>query len=187
MRIRLFNPGEGDDIDEILDQSKKPVVGDTIAFFDGKCQSWVNATIIKDLSRRYKYYYNIIYPDGKEDGLELAPETRWTFTTENETDNIEAMRIRNETNSEPTPLPTPEPSLLIRDSSPNNSCSDESVSTLNRTANSLEWDALGTEFNSSYELFKSRSEASLPDRPNLDAGLNPSPTPRAHSHEFGQS
>ena len=108
--VLIFNPGEGLFTDERLDQSRKPAVGNLIAFFSQDDQIWVEATITKDLSHKWNHYYNILYHDGTPDGLYLIPDTRWTLISNGQR---ETERLGSTFNI-PNILPTPESSFLPR-------------------------------------------------------------------------
>ena len=66
------------------------------------------------MSVRWPNYFNIVYPDGREDGLYLRPNTRWTFRHPN-SNNAAIESIRSSDNLpilKPTPDTTPEQVIL---------------------------------------------------------------------------
>ena len=148
--IRTFDDGEGADLPERLCQTKKPKVGDCIAFYDQREKGWVDATIIQDLTKRWKFYYNIRYPDNRTDGLYLKPNTRWTFIN-----NVNYTKERREHSTNHTELePTPNSSAASRTDhnlgfsgsslvqlSPTSTIQDPDIS----VSPSLEWDDVGTD------------------------------------------
>ena len=143
--VVTFDHDQGHGIPERLLQNRKPNRGDLISFFDERTQTWLEAKITKDLSFKYKNYFNIVYPDGIQDGLYLIPDTRWTFKISNNHD-IEANRSSDDASSlKPTPETTPERVTC-------NVSNTSSVGILDKSiTESLEWDMLGTELASSNE------------------------------------
>ena len=77
--VLLFDGDDHIEIPERLDQSRKPKKGDKISYFDTNTNTWINAFITHDLTRRYRHYFNIVTENGRRDGLYLAPDTRWTL------------------------------------------------------------------------------------------------------------
>ena len=150
--ILTFNDGESPNTPEQLLQDRRPKVGDHISFFDVNAGSWINAHIITDLNRRWRYYYNIMYDDGTKDGLYLKPDTRWTFLnwsnnevefprsaeTPSTTVDVTPQSPQNLTPNDPTIPPTHHLLELSEDID-------------NSRAESLEWDMLGTELVSETE------------------------------------
>ena len=106
--IRIFNPGEHSDIPEKLVQSRQPMVGETISFFDSRVNRWTDATITANLSRKWNHYFNIVYNNGIEDGLYLLPDTRWTLKQTDQ--EMPRLHSDNPRSIEPTPQTTPDKS-----------------------------------------------------------------------------
>ena len=57
--ILIFDNGEEPFLEERLIQDRTPKVNDHISFYDEHRGEWVSAMIIRDLSRRWKHYFNI--------------------------------------------------------------------------------------------------------------------------------
>ena len=57
--ILIFDDGEEPFLEERLIQDRTPKVNDHISFYDEHRGEWVSAMIIRDLSRRWKHYFNI--------------------------------------------------------------------------------------------------------------------------------
>ena len=58
-----------------INQSRQPVMGDIIIFFDEDKDGWIVARI-REKVRGYKNYYNVDLEDGGEDGLYCKPPTK---------------------------------------------------------------------------------------------------------------
>ena len=135
---------------EILDQSRRPRVGDVISYFDSTTSAWVEARITHNLSKRYDRYYNIITTDGRRDGLYLLPDTRWTFLSTPIHDTPEEQRLEDNISSlEPSPsLLTP---IATYHSAPNladvldtGAHSDDQDPQKSPSTPSLDWDYAST-------------------------------------------
>ena len=100
-----------------------------------------------------------MYNDGGEDGLYLIPNTRWTFRDSHYAAGVEVNRSPDRFLSlKPTPETTPEQlTLTISDTS--------SVDILNKSLESLEWDMMGTQLESSQSSLLECHEFDLPDLP----------------------
>ena len=108
--VVLFDNLDNLHLPERLNQSRRPVVGDYISYFDDTTSRWVNAVITHDLSRRYPDYFNIIIENGPPAGLYLIPDTRWTLRSAPAQDPLEEDRDHNA--SLPSLRPSPELSLI---------------------------------------------------------------------------
>ena len=140
--VVIFEDGEGHGIPEKLLQHRKPIVGDHISYFHDKKKTWTEAIITKDLSKKWKHYFNIRNADGEEDGLYLRPDTRWTLIP---TNAIETERSHYDLNAL---KPTPESTFLQQDSSNNSTVTSPPLED-HPASQSLEWDMLGVELDTS--------------------------------------
>ena len=137
-----FDHNQAIDSPERLIQNKKPKKGDLISFFHAEKNCWVNAKITKDLSRKWKDYYNIVYDDKTEDGLYLKKDTRWTFA-DPPADALEIPRSHLEDSHSLKPTPEATLSHLSETDNQAHLLSDRSNVS---NPNSLDWDLLGTGF-----------------------------------------
>ena len=112
--INIFEDHEFPDLPEDLLQDRKPKVGDSISFYNTNLNTWVEAIITHDLTKKWDNYYNIQYTNGNKDGLYLNPDTRWTFLTTSSGQPVAMGSIRS--NCLPPSLqPSPQsPSHLLR-------------------------------------------------------------------------
>ena len=194
---------EDDDPPEIREQllqNRKPRVNDLISYYNNDQKTWVDAKIIRDLSRTWKDYYNIEYSNGEKDGLYLKPNSRWTFLTDQAGNLLVQANIRSNSappSLQPTPNPSPtrDPSpflssseklISMNDEPSSSSSSSLTLNVLDRTrTESMEWDM-------SYHDLQPPQQLSIsPSRPgmkpvaldcvgNLESVLPLSSTPVSH-------
>ena len=118
-------------------------MGDIISFYDERKGYWVEAKIIKDLTSRWNYYYNISYADNKKDGLYLITDTMWTFVQNWNSAEERLEQTYTLGDLDPTSSTTPEPRHDLGFSSPSPVLTifEPNIS----TTDSLEWDNVGTD------------------------------------------
>ena len=118
----------------------------------------------KDLSKRWKRYFNIIYEDGQQDGLYLIENTRWTFINPNQQELHRNNDFENDILQ-----PTPEESIdhnwaSLAPSTSLPMLEDDSINELDITrTESLAWDMTGTQLVSSSPVPVCNSNNILPD------------------------
>ena len=191
--ILTFNPGEGTNTEEKLIQNRKPKVGDRISFFDARIQTWVDARIIKDLSKRWNHYYNITYDNNIKDGLYLQPNTRWTFLPHEDQSLERSTPCASQLLTVLNPSREPSHSGRIEQemTSFHEDCAHSSTCAFQDVSDdaSLEWDEIGTQLiSSSHSSMLYDQDISLESVQCLDLALpvttpTKSPTlPRSRSH-----
>ena len=194
---------------EHLIQDRVPKVNDLISFYNERLNTWVDAKITHDLSRKWNRYYNIQYLDGERDGLFLKPDTRWTFLQTVAGEQYPRGLLRNgskPSSMNPSPAsPIPRIQEKTLDSTsihsvasslsvPHSTSShDTLIGLLDRRAESMEWDLSYLELEStqsSQHCFTECRHINLNDVNNLNRRLpltsSPVP-PRRRLQHFRQA
>ena len=139
-----------DDDEDILEtpeqllKGRKLKKGDLTSFFHAERSCRINAKITRDLLRKRRYYYNVVYDDDTEDCLYLKKDTRWTFKNTSD-QNVELPRSpENSCSLKLTLETTPTQSYNVLDEA------NLSINKLDDSDSpSLNWDLLGTQLDSS--------------------------------------
>ena len=197
--ILTLEDGDPPEIRERPLQDRKPKVNDLISYYNDRLHTWVDAKIIRDLTRQWKDYYNIEYSNGEKDGLYLKKETRWTFLTDSSGNLLTQGNVRSGS-APPSLHPTPDTSPT-REPSPslgsNNRLSDlapiedglsDSSSLLSSTGTmdlartqSMEWDMSYCDLESSLQPINHPIDHVVLDQVNnLESVLPVSSTPVPH-------
>ena len=80
--ILYFEDGQDLFAPERLCQHRVPRRHDHVAFFHRDLNRWRQVHLTSNALKGYRCYYNCVYDDGEEDGVELSPDLRWTFIDE---------------------------------------------------------------------------------------------------------
>ena len=181
---------------EMLNQDRKPRIHDRISFFHTDLGTWVEATLISNALRGWRNYYNIVYDNGREDGVYLIPDHRWTLLDPPQEDQGAVHQLDGmDDPASLTPTPETSPEYPIGPSETgtraktglrlnlghylSSDSSVDSVNPLDRSrTDSMAWDAIGTDLESPPRFFNLPIKEVLLDKAsNLELRLPISSTP----------
>ena len=201
--VRLFNEGEGAQVEEILIQDRLPKKNDLVAFYDNQTGVWVtDLRLTSDAVKPWKYWYHYVDKEGREGGVELKPNERWTFLVEEDNSSYDAEHGSSSDNDPHAVHQTDgvvDPDSLTPSSATSTGATAKSVrltpgvqysdsesdgEPLNTAVNlsphaSLDWDAFGTDLESPPRFFNQPAlQIDLTAVQNLDRILPLTSTPR---------
>ena len=178
-----------------LNQSRRPKLNDRVKFFHQDLETWVEATLISDALRGWRHYYNIVYDNGREDGVYLTPNKRWTLLEHDHGVQHDMQQVDGGDEPESlTPSPNTSPDqetihtvtgtrektrLNFAEYLSNDSSYEFSRNILDKSrTESMDWDNLGTDLESPPRFFNLPTlEINLDRATNLEHCLPLSSTP----------